>query len=68
MSIVMERDVTISNDGRIELSAPEALAGAKAHVVVMLGDPSPDRPQMAELLDTYTSDSSVFTYTAGAAQ
>ncbi len=53
MSIVMEREVTISNDGRIELSAPEALAGAKAHVVVMLGDPAPDRPQMAELLDSY---------------
>ena len=59
MSIVMERDVTISNDGRIEFTAPEALAGVKAHVVVMLGDPSPDRPQMAELLDNY-SDSSLF--------
>jgi hypothetical protein len=53
MSIVMERDVTISSDGRIEINAPEALAGAKAHVVVMLGDPSPDRPQLAEMLDGY---------------
>ncbi|MBL8822631.1 MAG: hypothetical protein JNJ77_08600 [Planctomycetia bacterium] len=54
MSIVMEREVTISPDGRIEITAPEALAGAKAHVVVMLGDPSPDRPQLAEMLDGYT--------------
>ncbi|MFO0813731.1 MAG: hypothetical protein U0796_10960 [Gemmatales bacterium] len=53
MSIVMERDVTISSDGRIEITAPEALAGARAHVVVMLGDPSPDRPQLAEMLDGY---------------
>ena len=57
MSIVMERDVTISPDGRIEINAPEALAGAKAHVVVMLGDPSPDRPQLAELLDGYAVSS-----------
>ena len=59
MSIVMEREVTISSDGRIELNAPEALAGAKAHVVVMLGDPTADRPQMAEMLDVY-SDSSIY--------
>jgi len=59
MSIVMEREVTISNDGRIELQALESLAGAKAHIVVMLGDPSPDRPQMAEQLDNY-SDSSLY--------
>ncbi len=52
MSIVMERDITISNDGRIEITAPEALAGARAHVVVMLGGPDPNRPQMAELLDS----------------
>lgn len=57
MSIVMERDVTISSDGRIEINAPEALAGAKAHVVVMLGDPSPDRPQLAEMLDGYAVSS-----------
>lgn len=68
MSIVMEREVTISNDGRIEFTAPEALAGAKAHVVVMLGDPTPDRPQMAELLDNY-SDSSLYpAYTLGVPQ
>jgi hypothetical protein len=68
MSIVMERDVTISTDGRIELNALEALAGAKAHVVVMLGDPSPDRPQMAELLDNF-SDSSIYPpYTLGVPQ
>jgi hypothetical protein len=53
MSIVMEREVTIATDGRIELTAPEALAGVKAHVVIMLDDPKPDRPQMAELLDDY---------------
>ena len=57
MSIVMEREVTISSDGRIEINAPEALAGAKAHVVVMLGDPSPDRPQLAEMLDGYAVSS-----------
>ena len=53
MSIVMESDVTISNDGRIEITAPEALAGARAHIVVMLGDPDPNRPQLAEMLDAY---------------
>lgn len=68
MSIVLEREVTISTDGRIELTAPEALAGAKAHIVVMLGDPTPDRPQMAELLDNF-SDSSIYTpYTQGVSQ
>ncbi len=67
MSIVMERDVTISNDGRIEFTAPEALAGARAHVVVMLGDPDPDRPQMAELLDSYTV-SSMPSYSLGVAE
>jgi len=67
MSIVMERDVTISNDGRIEFTAPEALAGARAHVVVMLGDPAPDRPQMAELLDSYTV-SSMPSYSLGVAE
>ncbi len=67
MSIVMERDVTISNDGRIEFTAPEALAGARAHVVVMLGDPEPDRPQMAELLDSYTV-SSMPSYSLGVAE
>ena len=54
MSIVMEREVTIATDGRIELTAPEALAGVKAHVVIMLEDPKPDRPQLAEMLDGYT--------------
>ncbi len=69
MSIVMERDVTISTDGRIELNAPEALAGARAHIVVMLGDPAPDRPQLAEMLDSYTTDSSVYPpYVVGVAQ
>jgi hypothetical protein len=67
MSIVMEREVTISNDGRIEITAPEALAGAKAHIVVMLGDPTPDRPQLAEMLDGY-SVSSMPAYSLGAAQ
>ena len=67
MSIVMERDVTISNDGRIEFTAPEELAGARAHVVVMLGDPDPDRPQMAELLDSYTV-SSMPSYSLGVAE
>lgn len=67
MSIVMERDITISNDGRIEITAPEALAGARAHVVVMLGDPDPNRPQMAELLDSYAFSSSP-AYTLGVAQ
>lgn len=67
MSIVMEREVTISTDGRIEFNAPEALAGAKAHVVVMLGDPAPDRPQMAELLDSYPSSYSP-PYTLGVVQ
>jgi hypothetical protein len=53
MSIVMEREVTIATDGRIELTAPQALAGVKAHVVIMLDDPHPDRPQLAEVLDGY---------------
>jgi hypothetical protein len=53
MSIVMEREVTIAPDGRIELTAPEALAGVRAHVVIMLDDPTPDRPQLAELLDGF---------------
>ena len=47
--------------------SPEALAGAKAHVVVMLGDPAPDRPQMAELLDSYPSSYSP-PYTLGVVQ
>lgn len=68
MSIVMEREVTISTDGRIELNAPEALAGAKAHVVVMLGDPSPDRPQLAELLDNFSDSSTYPPYSLGVAQ
>jgi len=59
MSIVLEREVTIAMDGRIELTAPEALAGVKAHVVVMLDDPKPDRPQLAELLDDYPIGSAV---------
>ncbi len=58
MSIVMEREVTIATDGRIELTAPEALAGVKAHIVVMLNDPTPDRPQLAELLDGFSPSSS----------
>lgn len=65
MSIVMEREVTIAPDGRIELTAPEALAGVRAHVVIMLDDPMPDRPQLAELLDGYALSPMVPTIAAG---
>jgi hypothetical protein len=53
MSIVLEHEVTIATDGRIEITAPAELAGIKAHVIVMLDDPKSDRPQLAELLDDY---------------